>query len=76
MAYQKNKNFEKLSHLYAVTGNTQKLNKMQEIAQYRGDVMFRFHNSILTGDVKERVRILAEVGQIPLAFAVAKTYNL
>ena len=44
---------------------------MQEIAQFRGDIMFRFHNSILTGDATERVKILAEVGQIPLAYAMA-----
>ena len=33
--------------------------------------MFRFHNSILTGDATEREKILAEAGQIPLAYAMA-----
>lgn len=35
MAYQRTKNFEKLSFLYLVTGNIEKLRKMLTIAQYR-----------------------------------------
>ena len=39
MAYQHTKNFEKLSFLYLITGNTNKLRKMCKIAEHRQDVM-------------------------------------
>lgn len=39
MAYQKTKDFERLSFLYLLTGNTEKLTKMLRIAEMRGDVM-------------------------------------
>ena len=29
-----------------------------------------------TGDVQERVKVLAETGQIPLAYMLAKTHGL
>jgi len=31
---------------------------------------------LLTGDVAERVRILSETGQIPLAYLTAKTHGI
>merc|ERR1712176_1232978 len=37
IAYQRTKNFEKLSFLYLITGNMEKLRKMQKIAENRGD---------------------------------------
>ena len=40
-----------------------KLEKMLLIAQKKEDTMSRFHNSVYLGDVQERVRILAEIGQ-------------
>ena len=33
------------------------------ISQYRGDLMSRFHNALYLGDIQERIRILAEIGQ-------------
>jgi coatomer protein complex subunit alpha (xenin) len=63
MAYQRTKNFERLSFLYLITGNTDKLQKMLKIAEYRNDIMGRFHNALYLGDVAERVKILEEVGQ-------------
>ncbi|KAG0214172.1 hypothetical protein BGX31_001147 [Mortierella sp. GBA43] len=44
-------------------GNTEKLSKMLKIAELRGDAMLRFHNSLLLGNVEERIRLLREVGQ-------------
>ena len=35
MAYQKTKNFEKLSFLYLITGNLEKLRKMMKIGKIR-----------------------------------------
>merc|ERR1719498_1412553 len=37
MAYQRTKDFERLSFLYLLTGNTEKLRKMLKIAQMRND---------------------------------------
>ena len=62
IAYQKNRNYEKLSFLYLVTGNLPKLARMLGIAQKRGDVMSRFQNALFLGDIEERVRLLAEAG--------------
>ena len=63
IAYQNAKIFEKLSFLYLLTGNLTKLEKMLYIAQNRGETMSRFQNALYLGDVAERIRILAEVGQ-------------
>mmetsp|Transcript_11360 Transcript_11360/g.13438 ORF Transcript_11360/g.13438 Transcript_11360/m.13438 type:complete len:1222 (-) Transcript_11360:338-4003(-) len=75
-AYQKTKNFERLSFLYLITGNIEKLGKMMKIAEMRSDIMGRFHNALYLGDVKERVKILEEAGQLPLAYVTAKTHGL
>lgn len=61
-SYQKTKNFERLSFLYLITGNLDKLAKMLKIAEMRSDVMGRFQNALYLGDVRERFRILQESG--------------
>ena len=61
-SYQKTKNFERLSFLYLITGNLEKLAKMLKIAEMRGDSMGAFHNALYLGDVQERVKLLAEAG--------------
>eukprot|EP00933_Yihiella_yeosuensis_P037936 TRINITY_DN31926_c0_g1_i1.p1 TRINITY_DN31926_c0_g1~~TRINITY_DN31926_c0_g1_i1.p1 ORF type:complete len:1231 (+),score=309.08 TRINITY_DN31926_c0_g1_i1:52-3744(+) len=76
MVYQKTKNFDALSFLYVITGNVQKMKKMLKIAEMRGDVMSRFNNALMLGNVEERVKILAEMGQVPLAALTAKAHNL
>lgn len=76
MAYQRTKNFERLSFLYLITGNIEKLKKMLKISEFRNDANSRFHNALYLGDVVEFVRLLEEVGQVPLAFMTATTYNL
>jgi coatomer protein complex subunit alpha (xenin) len=75
-AYQKCKNFERLSFLYLITGHIEKLRKMVKIAEMRNDVMGQFHNSLYLGDVRERVKILGEVGQLPLAYITAKAHGM
>ena len=75
-AYQKSKNFERLSFLYLITGHIEKLKKMVKIAEMRNDVMGRFHNSLYLGDVGERVKVLQESGQLPLAYITAKSHGL
>jgi coatomer subunit alpha len=75
-SYQKTKNFERLTFLYLITGNLEKLAKMLKIADMRGDVMSTFHNALFLGDVKERVRVLKESGQVALAYITAATHGL
>ncbi|KAG6828096.1 hypothetical protein H0H92_009251 [Tricholoma furcatifolium] len=75
-AYQQMKNFDKLSFLYLATGSTDKLSKMQKIADARGDPMSRFHNALYAGDVEGRISVLRDVGLYPLAYLTAKTNGL
>ena len=49
-------NFERLSFLYLLTGNTDKLRKMLKISEMRQDAMARFHNALYLGDAAERVK--------------------
>lgn len=58
MAYQRTKNFDKLSFLYLITGNLEKLRKMMKIAEIRKDTSGQFQNALYLGDVAERVKIL------------------
>jgi len=74
--YQKTASFDALSFLYLITGNIDKLKKMLYIATQRSDVMARYSNAMMLGDVKERVQIMAEMGQVPLAYLTAKAHNM
>ncbi|KAL6076308.1 Coatomer subunit alpha, variant 3 [Balamuthia mandrillaris] len=76
IAYQRTKNFDRLSFLYLITGNTERLGKMLKIAEMRQDTMSRFHNALYLGDVAERVRILEEANQLSFAYITAATHNL
>jgi len=58
MCYQRTKNFDKLTFLYLITGNFEKLKKMMKIAEIRKDVSSHYQNALLLGDVNERVKIL------------------
>ncbi|KAH7575011.1 hypothetical protein ACOSP7_005567 [Xanthoceras sorbifolium] len=75
-AYQRTKNFERLSFLYLVTGNMEKLSKMLKIAEVKNDVMGQFHNALYLGDVQERVKILENAGHLPLAYITASVHGL
>jgi len=76
MAYQRTKDFERLSFLYLITGNTEKLKKMLKISEIRQDVMSRFHNALYLGDINERIRLLEEVGLLSLAYVTAASHSL
>ncbi|KAK0582815.1 hypothetical protein LWI29_029895 [Acer saccharum] len=75
-AYQRTKNFERLSFLYLITGNNEKLAKMLKIAEVKNDVMGQFHNALYLGDVQERVKILENAGHLPLAYITASVHGL
>jgi len=76
IAYQRTKNFDRLSFLYLLTGNQEKLGKMLKISEMRGDQMSRFHNALYLGNVAARVATLKEVGLYPLAYATAKSNGM
>ncbi|XP_047539702.1 coatomer subunit alpha isoform X1 [Vanessa atalanta] len=71
MCYQRTKNFDKLSFLYLITGNLDKLRKMMKIAEIRKDVSSQFQGALLLGDVTERIRLLKNAGQLSLAYLTA-----
>ncbi|XP_021862452.1 coatomer subunit alpha-2-like [Spinacia oleracea] len=75
-AYQKTKNFERLSFLYLITGNMEKLSKMLKIAEVKNNIMGQFHNALYLGDAQERVKVLEAAGHLPLAFITAKVHGL
>ncbi|KAL0369108.1 UNVERIFIED_CONTAM: Coatomer subunit alpha-1 [Sesamum calycinum] len=75
-AYQKTKNFERLSFHYLITGNLEKLSKMMKIAEVKNDVMGQFHDALYLGDVRERVKILENAGHLPLAYITAAVHGL
>lgn len=75
MCYQRTKNFDKLSFLYLITGNLEKLKKMNKIAEIRKDVSAQYQGALLLGDVKERISILKNCGQSSLAYLTAATYG-
>ncbi|KAI8979742.1 coatomer protein alpha subunit [Mycotypha africana] len=76
LCYQRTKKMDKLSFLYLLQGNKTNLNKMLEISQIQKDPLMRFQNAVYLGNVEERVRLLQDVGQLPLAYMTAKTYGL
>ncbi|XP_034481069.1 coatomer subunit alpha [Drosophila innubila] len=76
MCYQRTKNFDKLSFLYLITGNLEKLKKMNKIAEIRKDISAQYQGALLLGDVKERVSILKNCGQLSLAYLTAATHGL
>ncbi|KAK9777650.1 putative Coatomer WD associated region-domain-containing protein [Seiridium cardinale] len=76
MAYQKQKQFEKLSFLYLSTGDHSKLARMAKIAEHRGDFTARFQNALYLGEVEDRIQMFKEIDLYPLAYATAKAHGL
>ena len=61
MVYQKSRQFDKLSFLYLVTGDEEKLNRMAKIAEHRGDFASQFQNALYLNHVEDRIRMFKEV---------------
>lgn len=76
MCYQRTKNFAKLTFLYTITGNIEKLEKMLRIAGMRKDVSSHYCTALVLGDVLERVRLLKSSGQVSLAYWTAINHGL
>ncbi|RYP16983.1 hypothetical protein DL765_004825 [Monosporascus sp. GIB2] len=76
MAYQKLKQFDKLSFLYLSTGDHSKLARMAKIAEHRGDFTARFQNALYLGEVEDRIQMFKEIDLYPLAYLTAKAHGL
>ena len=76
MSYQRKKDFDRLSFLYMLTGDSEKLRKMLKISNMRNDIMGRYHNALLLGDAAERVAVLEASGNLPLAYISATLHGL
>eukprot|EP00804_Cyclotella_cryptica_P003608 CCRYP_002235-RC/>CCRYP_002235-RC protein AED:0.03 eAED:0.03 QI:142/1/1/1/1/0.75/4/913/1037 len=76
MSYQRKKDFDRLSFLYMLTGDTEKLRKMLKISNMRNDIMGRYHNALLLGDAAERVAVLEASGNLSLAYICANLHGL
>jgi len=76
MSYQRTKDFDRLSFLYLISGESEKLRKMLKISNMRGDIMGRYHNALLLGDATERMSVLEASGNLPLAYMCAKVHGL
>ncbi len=76
MAYQRTKNFDKLSFLYLITGNMDKLRKMMKIAGMRNDKCGQYQTALFLGDIPERISILKGSNQTALAYLTAATHGM
>ncbi|XP_076265254.1 coatomer subunit alpha isoform X1 [Rhynchophorus ferrugineus] len=76
MCYQRTKSFEKLSFLYLITGNLDKLRKMTKIAEIRKARSSQYHGALLLGDLEERVKVLKTTNQLSLAYLTAATHGM
>ena len=56
---------------YSVTGSVQELKNLEF-----DNINQRFNQTLFTGDVRERIKILAESGQVILAYATAKVHGV
>mmetsp|Transcript_16618 Transcript_16618/g.40923 ORF Transcript_16618/g.40923 Transcript_16618/m.40923 type:complete len:1252 (-) Transcript_16618:346-4101(-) len=79
-AYMKTSNFDRLSFLYTITGNTTNLKKMLGIAsKFRRDknaIVSQFHNTLYLGDIEQRVECLKKAGMKKLAYVTAVAHGL
>lgn len=75
-AYQRTKNFDRLAFLYLITGYLDKVGFMCKIAGQNNNFMGQFHNALYLGDVRKRVEILENAGQLALGYVTAATHGL
>jgi len=73
---QQTKAYERLSFLYAVAGDTEKLWKMLKLAEMRGDVMSRYSNTLYLGSAAARTKVLEDSGHLSLAHVCAAAHGL
>lgn len=72
LVYQNTKQFDKLSFLYLLKGDTSKLTKMETIAEHRSDIAGLIQNTFYNNSIQKRASVFLNAGSAPLAYAVAK----
>ncbi|KAJ1607568.1 putative coatomer protein complex subunit alpha [Cryptosporidium canis] len=72
---QVTKEFEKLTLLYYVIGQREYLEKLGNIFEKQKNWIRKYHLTLLTSNVPERINILKNLGHLPLAIALAHTYG-
>lgn len=73
LANAKTQNYHSLGLQCVLTGNIPALGHLIDKSK---DDSFKLHYALYTGDVEKRVQILANAGQLPLAFNLAATNGL
>lgn len=69
MCYQQTKNYDRLSFLYLITGNLNKLKKTMKIAEIRRDFSGQYQGALFLGDIAERIRILKVINFFVQSYA-------
>lgn len=72
----KTKSLDKLSFHFMLSGNRSRQEQLTQIGKQMKNTESVFHNSMLLGNVEERVSILADAGQVGLAYVLAKNHGL
>jgi coatomer subunit alpha len=73
---QKVKDMDRLSFLYVITGNFDKLATVGKIAESKGKLAAFFQIAMYRGDVESRIALLRDCGQGPLAKLTAEAHGL
>lgn len=76
LVYQDQKQLDKLSFFYLLNGDTNRLQKMQTIAEHRTDISSLIQNSVYLNSVQKRSQVFSQAGSLPLAYAIAKSNGL
>ena len=76
IGYQESENFQKLSFLHLLTGNLPGLDEIEDYAKTHDDKISEFNIALYKGDIKKRIKILSETGQIALAYKMAKVHGV
>ncbi|KAF5271367.1 hypothetical protein FQA39_LY08165 [Lamprigera yunnana] len=75
MCYQRTKSFDKLSFLYLITGNLEKLHKMMKIAEVRHQNSSQYQSALLLGDFEEVIHIQKKSKLENIAYLTAITHG-
>lgn len=76
IGYQGSESWHKLAFLHVLTGNEQALDEVAEQAQKNDDCVTDFNIALYKGDIKRRIKILSETGQLALAYKMAELHGL
>jgi len=75
-ALGRTRSLEKLTFHFLLSGNRVKMEQLLAIGKKLKSPLSTFHNSLLLGNVEERVNVLVEAGQTGLGYILAKNHGL